>query len=80
MEFLGDVQRILGTDIVRDKRKGLLRLTQRDYVLKVLKKFNMHEARSALNSFGVTLQTFKTKNLKMMLKEKRCTLCLMLML
>lgn len=37
MKDLGDAKRILGMDIIRDRRRGTLWLTQQDYISKVLK-------------------------------------------
>lgn len=48
MKDLGDAKRILGMDIRRDRRQGKLWLIQHDYIYKVLKKFNMHEAREVV--------------------------------
>ena len=40
MKDLGEVKRILGMDIIRDRKAGKLWLSQRDYVHKMLKKFH----------------------------------------
>jgi len=42
---LGEVKKILGMKITRDRGSGRLWLSQKNYVLKVLKRFNMAEAR-----------------------------------
>nr|GEY87648.1 retrovirus-related Pol polyprotein from transposon TNT 1-94 [Tanacetum cinerariifolium] len=41
MKDLGAAKRILGMEIRRDRKMGKLTLSQIDYILKVLKKFNM---------------------------------------
>nr|GEU38202.1 retrovirus-related Pol polyprotein from transposon TNT 1-94 [Tanacetum cinerariifolium] len=41
MKDLGAAKRILGMKIQRDRKMGKLTLSQTDYILKVLKKFNM---------------------------------------
>ena len=46
MNNLGEAKKILGMKITRDKGSGRLWLSQENYVLKVLKRFNMTEARS----------------------------------
>lgn len=52
MKDLGDAKRILGMDIIRDRRRGTLWLTQQDYISKVLKKFQMTESRSVTTPLG----------------------------
>lgn len=41
MKDLGAAKRILGMDIIRDRRKGKLWLFQTDYIQKILKKFRL---------------------------------------
>jgi hypothetical protein len=43
MKDLGEASYVLRIEIHRDKRKGVLRLLQKSYIKKVLKKFNMHK-------------------------------------
>jgi hypothetical protein len=43
MKDLGEASFILGIEIHRDTSKGVLRLTQKAYIEKVLKKFSMHK-------------------------------------
>jgi hypothetical protein len=43
MKDLGEAFYVLGIEIHRDKRKGVLGLLQKSYIEKVLKKFNMHK-------------------------------------
>ena len=45
MKDLGEAKKILGIEINRDKSTGKLWLSQENYVLKILEKFNMTEAR-----------------------------------
>ena len=42
---LGPVKRCLGIDIIRDREKGTIVLSQSNYVQDILKKFNMHESK-----------------------------------
>ena len=46
MKDLGDAKRILGIDILRDRRKKELRLVQADYISKVIKKYQMEDTKS----------------------------------
>jgi hypothetical protein len=43
MKDLGEVRFILGIEIHRDRMKGVLGLSQKTYIEKVLKKFSMHK-------------------------------------
>jgi hypothetical protein len=43
MKDLGEASYVLGVEIHRDKRNGVLGLSQNPYIEKVLKKFNMHK-------------------------------------
>jgi hypothetical protein len=43
MKDLGEASYLLGIEIHRDRRKGVLGLSQKSYIEKVLKKFNMHK-------------------------------------
>ena len=45
MKNLGIAKKILGMEIERDRLNSLLFLHQSSYVLKVLKKFDMHDSR-----------------------------------
>ena len=47
MKDLGEAKRILGMDIMRNREKGTLWLSQADYVEKVLKRFNMINVKPA---------------------------------
>jgi hypothetical protein len=42
---LGAAKKILGMKIIRDRKSGLLYLSQKNYVEKVLHHFNMHNAK-----------------------------------
>ena len=46
MKDIGDVVFVLGIQIHRDRSKGILGLSQRGYIEKVLKRFNMHSCSS----------------------------------
>jgi hypothetical protein len=43
MKDLGEASYVLGIEIHWDRRKGVLGLSQKSYIDKVLKKFNMHK-------------------------------------
>ena len=45
MKDLGEAKKILGMEITQDKSTGRLWLSTENYVLKVLERFNMKEAR-----------------------------------
>ena len=47
MKGLGDANHILGMQIIRDRPKRLLYLSQKDYVSKVLQRFNMEGGRQS---------------------------------
>jgi hypothetical protein len=42
MKDLGEASYVLEIEIHRDRRKGVLGFSQKSYIEKVLKKFNMH--------------------------------------
>lgn len=46
MKDLGAARKILGIDIIRDRVHGTLKLSQADYLKKVLKTYNMENAKS----------------------------------
>src|SRR5438128_1260663 len=46
MKDLGVAKKILGMEIIRDRKSGLLFLSQQSYIKKVLHRFNMHDAKS----------------------------------
>ena len=48
MKDLGEANQILGMKITRDKQNHLLKLSQEDYIEKVLKRFNMNNAKSVI--------------------------------
>ncbi|KAL4018616.1 hypothetical protein IC575_022220 [Cucumis melo] len=54
MKDLGELKRILGMDVKRDKEKGLLTISQESYVIKLLEKYNMSVARR-FNTFSISL-------------------------
>ena len=45
MKDLGDANHILGMRITRDRTNGLLYLSQKEYVHKVLERFNMQKGK-----------------------------------
>ena len=47
MKDLGDASYVLGIKILRDRANGVLKLSQRTYIEKILKRFNMHNCSSA---------------------------------
>jgi hypothetical protein len=44
MKDLGEASYVLGTEIHRDRKNGVLRLSQKAYLEKVLLKYNMHKS------------------------------------
>lgn len=58
MKDLGQASRILGMDIIRDREKGTLVLSQQRYLEKVLKTFGMYEAKPVVTP---TASHFKLK-------------------
>lgn len=52
MKELGVAKRILGMDIIRDRQKGELVLSQQTYVKKVLRRFRMHESKLVSTPLG----------------------------
>src|SRR6185437_8611634 len=45
MKDLGVAKKILGMEITRDRKSGLLFLSQHNYINKVLQCFNMHDSK-----------------------------------
>jgi len=45
MKDLGATKKIFGVEIIRDRKSGMLYLSQRGYIEKVLRRFNMHDAK-----------------------------------
>ena len=43
MKDLGEASYVLGIEIHRDRKKGVLGLSQKAYIEKVLEKYNMHK-------------------------------------
>ena len=52
MKDLGAAKQILGMRIIRDKANGTLKLSQSEYVKKVLNRFNMNEAKLVSTPLG----------------------------
>uniref|UniRef100_A0A1J3F7G4 Retrovirus-related Pol polyprotein from transposon TNT 1-94 n=1 Tax=Noccaea caerulescens TaxID=107243 RepID=A0A1J3F7G4_NOCCA len=52
MKDMGAASRILGIDIKRDRKEGVLYLSQSSYLEKVVKRFNMGEAKSVNTPIG----------------------------
>jgi len=48
---LGEAKKILGMEITRDIGSGELWLSQKNYVLKMLERFNMAEVRTVTTPF-----------------------------
>lgn len=60
---LGAARKILGMDISRDREKGILTLSQNDYLIKVLKTFNMWDCKTVQTPLGsqIKLQALTEK-------------------
>ena len=52
MKDLGAAKQIFGMRIIRDKANGTLKLSQLEYMKKILSKFNMNEAKPMSTSFS----------------------------
>ncbi|KAI3780212.1 hypothetical protein L2E82_10183 [Cichorium intybus] len=52
MKDLGAAKKILGMEIVRDRKSRILHLSQKGYIEKVLRRFNMHEAKPVNTPFA----------------------------
>lgn len=52
MKDLGAAKKILGMEIVRDRKAGKLTLSQRSYLEKVLQRFNMEDAKPVCTPFA----------------------------
>jgi hypothetical protein len=52
MKDLGAAKKILGMEIVRDMKSGLLYLSQKNYIEKVLRRFNMQNAKPVSTSLA----------------------------
>ena len=59
MKDLGDAHHILGMRVTRDRKKGLLYLSQEEYVHKVLERFNMQSGRSVSTPLPAYLKLSK---------------------
>ena len=52
MKYLGPSRRISGMDIYRDRKKGTLRLSQSEYIKKVVSNFRMEVSKRSLTPMG----------------------------
>ena len=52
MKDLGAAKQIFGMIIIKDKANGTLKLSQSEYMKKILSKFNMNEAKPMSTSLG----------------------------
>ena len=52
MKDLGPAKQILGMRIIRDKANGTLKLSQKEYVKRILSKFSMDEAKPVSTPLG----------------------------
>ena len=69
MKDLGAAKQILGMIIIRDKANGTLKLSQSEYVKKVLRRFNMNKAKSVSTPLGSHFKLSKEQSPKT--KEER---------
>ena len=65
MKDLGAAKQILGMRIIRDKVIGTLKLSQLEYVKKILNKFNMNEAKPVNTPLGGHFKLSKEQSSKM---------------
>ena len=64
MKDLGTAKQILGMRIIRDKANGTLKLSQSEYVKKVLNRFNMNEAKPVSTPLGSHFKLSKEQSPK----------------
>ncbi|RVW53622.1 Retrovirus-related Pol polyprotein from transposon TNT 1-94 [Vitis vinifera] len=64
MKDLGAAKQILGMRIIRDKTNGTLKLSQSEYVKKVLNRFNMNEAKPVSTPLGSHFKLSKEQSPK----------------
>ncbi|RVW80140.1 Retrovirus-related Pol polyprotein from transposon TNT 1-94 [Vitis vinifera] len=64
MKDLGAANQILGMRIIRDKANGTLKLSQSEYVKKVLSRFNMNEAKPVSTPLGSHFKLSKEQSPK----------------
>ena len=69
MKDFGTAKQILGMRIIRDKANGTLKLSQLEYVKKILNRFNMNEAKPVSTPLGSHFKLSKEQSLKT--KEER---------
>jgi ABC-type histidine transport system ATPase subunit len=50
MKNLGEASFVLGIEVHRERRKEVLRLSQKTYLEEILKKYSMHASKSMLAS------------------------------
>ena len=64
MKDLEVAKKILSMRIIRDKANDTLKLSQSEYVKKVLSRFNMNEAKSVSTPLGSHFKLSKEQSLK----------------
>ena len=69
MKDLGATKQILGKRIIRDKTNGTLKLSQSEYVKKILNRFNMNEAKPVSTPLGSHFKLSKDQSPK--IEEER---------
>ena len=69
MKDLGATKQILGMRIIRDKANGTLKLSQPEYLKKVLSRFIMNEAKPISTPLGSHFKLSKEQSLK--IEEER---------
>jgi hypothetical protein len=70
---LGDASYVLGIEIHRDRTKGVLGLSQKGYIEKVLKMYNMHECSAISAPFmkGDKLGIFQSPRIQSEINEMK---------
>ena len=77
---LGAAKQILGMRITRDQVNGILKLSQEEYVKKVLSRFNMDEAKPVIRLWLVTSNYPKSNHPQQSKNEPTWPKCLILLL
>ena len=71
MKDLGKASYVLGINILRDRANGVLKLSQRAYIEKILKRFNMHNYKSTKAPIVKVISFQRLSVLKMMMRERK---------
>ncbi len=71
MKELGNLNFILGIEVIRNREKGEIKLSQRDYIKTILKRFNAENLSSRVSPLDSSLRLLKTIDGKRDEKEQK---------